>query len=645
MAEGSLESLAETEARWPSPKNATLIVPEGNPPAFVTTRTPARSIRSLPDHLVNQIAAGEVIDRPASALKELIENALDAGARSITVELRAGGTHRISVADDGAGIPASDLPLAIARHATSKIVSLDDLERVASYGFRGEALASIASVARVQIVSRPAGAASAHRISVDGGAVGDVEPCAGSEGTRITVAELFFNTPARRRFLKSEATEYAHCLEVVRRLALANPEVAFELGHNERVTLRLAATVDRVQRVSEITGEAWMGAARTVLAEAGPARLEGHVLSPQAQVPGRDHQHLFVNGRWVRDRVVLHALRDALRDQLHGGAAPSFVLWLTLDPLAVDVNVHPAKTEIRFRDAQAVHQLVRRVITEAFALTAAQTEPASAAEALLGRAAPVTTAGGGALQGFPPPQSAIPPHVPRYAPGDLSRDRPAPGIAEAALRYAFALPASGAEPWADSDADPPLGFALAQLHGIYILAQNRTGLVLVDMHAAHERIVLERLRAQAIDRVEAQQLLLPHALAVTEREVATALEHRAFLEALGFDLSASGPASLTLRSVPALLADAEPERLFRSVLRELADFGVSHEVAAFRDRLLSTMACHGAVRANRRLSLPEMNALLRDMEATERAGSCNHGRPTFYQLSLADLDRLFHRGD
>lgn len=610
--------------------------------------TLARPIRSLPDHLVNQIAAGEVIDRPASALKELVENALDAGARTIAVELRAGGTHWIAVADDGAGIPAADLPLAIARHATSKIVSLDDLERVASYGFRGEALASIASVARVQIVSRPAGAASAHRISVDGGVAADVEPCAGSAGTRITVAELFFNTPARRRFLKSEATEYAHCLDVVRRLALANPEVAIQLTHNERVTLRLGATADQVRRVSEITGEAWMGAARTVLAEAGPARLEGYVLSPQAEVPGRDHQHLFVNGRWVRDRVVLHALRDALRDQLHGGAAPSFVLRLTLDPLAVDVNVHPAKTEVRFRDAQAVHQLVRRAITEAFALTAAQTAPASAAEALLRQSAsPSTFAAPAAPQSFLAQQPAMPLHVPRSALGDLSRDRPAPGIAEAAARYAFALPPSGTEPEAaaPAEADPPLGFALAQLHGIYILAQNRAGLVLVDMHAAHERIVLERLRAQTTERVEAQQLLLPHVLAVTEREAATALEHRAFLEALGFDLSASGPASLTLRSVPALLADAEPERLFRSVLRELADFGVTRQVAAFRDRLLATMACHGAVRANRRLSLPEMNALLRDMEATERAGSCNHGRPTFYQLSLADLDRLFHRGE
>lgn len=642
--------MAGSAAHGPSPKNAAPIVPDGNSPAFVTTMTSARAIRSLPDHLVNQIAAGEVIDRPASALKELIENALDAGARSIAVELRAGGTHWISVADDGSGIPAADLPLAIARHATSKIASLDDLERVASYGFRGEALASIASVARVQIVSRPPGTASAHRISVDGGVAGDVEPCAGSAGTRITVAELFFNTPARRRFLKSEATEYAHCLEVVRRLALANPEAAFQLTHNERVTLRLAATADRVRRVSEITGEAWMGAARPVLAEAGPARLEGHVLTPQAEVPGRDHQHLFVNGRWVRDRVVLHALRDALRDQLHGGAAPSFVLWLTLDPLAVDVNVHPAKTEIRFREAQAVHQLVRRAITDAFALTAAQTAPASAADVLFGRSASTSAfvAGRAAADREPSrplmaQQPEIPLHVPRYAPGDLARDRPPPGVAEAAARYGFALPPVATVPTAE--ADPPLGFALAQLHGIYILAQNRAGLVLVDMHAAHERIVLERLRTQATDRVEAQRLLLPHVLTVTEREAATALEHRAFLEALGFDLSASGPASLTLRSVPALLADAEPERLFRSVLRELADFGVSREVAASRDRLLATMACHGAVRANRRLSLPEMNALLRDMEATERAGSCNHGRPTFYQLSLADLDRLFHRGE
>ncbi|MFN3629540.1 MAG: DNA mismatch repair endonuclease MutL [Casimicrobiaceae bacterium] len=611
-------------------------------------------MRSLPDHLVNQIAAGEVIDRPASALKELLENALDAHARTIAIELRAGGTHWISVADDGAGIPAADLPLALARHATSKIVSLDDLERVASYGFRGEALASIASVARVQIVSRPAGAASAHRIRVDGGVIGDAEPCAGSAGTRVTVAELFFNTPARRRFLKSEATEYAHCLEAVRRLALANPEVAFQLTHNERVTLRLAAAAVRVQRVGEITGEAWLGAARAVLAEAGPARLEGYVLSPQAEVPGRDHQHLFINGRWVRDRVVLHALRDALRDQLHGGAAPSFVLWLTLDPLAVDVNVHPAKTEIRFRDPQAVHQLVRRAISDAFALTAAQMQPVSAVDVLLGRtpAASARVAARALTESDSPripeeAQAAMRLPLAREASSDISGDphvvRPAPGVAEAVARYAFGLPSTVQAPGVETE--HPLGHALAQLHGIYILAQNRAGLVLVDMHAAHERIVLERLRAQATERVEAQQLLLPHVLTVTEREAATALEHRAFLGAIGFDLSASGPTSLTLRSVPALLAEAEPERLFRRVLHELSELGVSSEVAAFRDRLLATMACHAAVRANRRLTLPEMDALLRDMEATERAGSCNHGRPTWYQLSLADLDRLFHRGE
>jgi DNA mismatch repair protein MutL len=444
----------------------------------------------------------------------------------------------------------------------------------------------------------------------------------------------------------------------VRRLALANPGVAFQLTHNERVTLRLSATSDRVRRVGDVVGEAWLGAARTVHAEAGPARLEGHVLRPQAEVPGHDHQHLFVNGRWVRDRVVLHALRDALRDQLHGGAAPSFVLWLTLDPLAVDVNVHPAKTEIRFREAQAVHQLVRRAITDAFALTAAQAAPLSAADALLGRSAlasafaaqdaPVDRAPQRPLTARQSAMSLQMPSVgaryaPPYPPNDARTDRQVSGVAEVAARYAFGLPPSGTEP--EAEADHPLGFALAQLHGIYVLAQNRAGLVLVDMHAAHERIVLERLRAQAAERVEAQQLLLPQVLTVTEREASTALDHRTFLDALGFDLSSSGPTSLTLRSVPAVLVEADPEQLLRSVLRELAEFGVSREVAALRDRLLATMACHAAVRANRRLSLPEMNALLRDMEATERAGSCNHGRPTYYQLSLADLDRLFHRGE
>ena len=632
--------------------DAGAIVPEPRVDAASSATVVAalRQIRALPDHLVNQIAAGEVIERPAAALKELLENAVDGGARAIDVTLRAGGTALIAVSDDGCGIAADELPLALARHATSKIASLDELEAVASYGFRGEALASIAAVSRLALSSRPANAPTAQRLRSEGGQTQPIEPVAARSGTTVTVAELFFNTPARRRFLKSEATEYAHCLEAVRRLALARPDIAIALTHNDRAALRWPAAAWPA-RLAAVLGDDWLAAAARIEAGAGPLQVSGYVLKPNQRVNHRDAQYLYVNGRWVRDKVVLHAIRDALRDQMHGGATPAFVLRLTLDPRAVDVNVHPAKTEVRFRDAQAVHQFIRRAVeralsgaagSEASGAPGAEAAPSSAAQRLFGEHLSSTPTTRAASPPYPRSQAlafgvaeraaqqffAPFDHVARSAPSDTP-DAPVAPRAE--------LPHEEREPY-------PLGFALAQLHGVYILAQNAAGLVLVDMHAAHERIVFERLKAQATGALATQRLLIPCVVAASEREVAAAEAHRDALLGLGFDLSLGGPRALTLRSVPALLADAEPEALLRAVLAEFDLLGASNAVDARREELLSTMACHGAVRAHRTLTTTEMNALLRDMEATERAGQCNHGRPTWYQLTLRDLDALFMRG-
>ncbi|MBL8312012.1 MAG: DNA mismatch repair endonuclease MutL [Burkholderiales bacterium] len=616
-----------------------------------------RQIRTLPDHLVNQIAAGEVIERPAAALKELLENAVDGGARAISVDLAAGGAALITVSDDGRGIAADELPLAIARHATSKIASFDDLESVVSFGFRGEALASMASVARLAIVSRPAGAASAFRLKAEGGQAGAPEPVSARVGTTVTVAELFFNTPARRRFLKSESTEYAHCLDAVRRLGLARSDIALQLTHNGRAVHRWPVQA-WPERVAAVLGAEWLQHAVAIEADAGVLALDGFVLTPNSAVPNRDAQHLFVNGRWVRDRVVLHAVRDALRDQMHGASAPAFVLRLRLDPRAVDVNVHPAKTEVRFRDSQAVHQFVRRAVERALGGTAAAQTPPSAAQKLFGdrvaatgdlETAPVAQGVSALSHGSAAPGSS------RYSPRAATLDF---GVSERITQYFFAPAAAVADdaaapgasnslsapPAALPDMDHPLGFALAQLHGVYILAQNANGLVLVDMHAAHERIVYEGLKMQSAGALATQRLLIPSVLNASEKEVATAEAHRDTLTALGFDVSITGPRSLAVRSVPTLLADAAPEALLHGVLAELDELGVSALVESRRDELLSTMACHGAVRANRALTTAEMNALLREMEATERAGSCNHGRPTWYQLTLKELDALFMRG-
>ena len=633
---------ASTAASTSGSGHPNAILPEPAPAlAFETVLTVAepRQIQILPDHLVNQIAAGEVIERPAAALKELLENAVDGGARAIEVELVGGGAVLMQVVDDGRGIGVAELPLALARHATSKIASFADLESVTSFGFRGEALSSIASVARLSITSRAQGASSAFRLKAEGGQNEPSEPVSGRLGTTVTVAELFFNTPARRRFLKSEATEYAHCLDAVRRLGLARSDIALQLTHNSRAVHRWPVQAWPA-RVAAVLGVDWLNAATAISADAGLLAIEGFVLKPNSTVPNRDAQHLFVNGRWVRDKVVLHAIRDALRDQMHGGAAPSFVLQIKLDPRAVDVNVHPAKTEVRFRESQAVHQFVRRAVDRAMSGNAATQPAVSAAQKLFGDQ-PVAE---------PPvnlPVGESAPAQASFASYTSYQARPAVGVSERVAQYFFtpqgeAATARAANPLPATEF--PLGFALAQLHGIYILAQNVAGLVLIDMHAAHERIVYEGLKSQVTDAVATQRLLIPSVINATEKEVGSAETHRDALQQLGFDVSIVGQRALTLRSVPTLLADAAPEALLHSVLAELDELGVSAMIESRRDALLSTMACHAAVRANRSLTVTEMNALLREMEATERSGLCNHGRPTWYHLTLKELDALFMRG-
>ena len=602
-----------------------------------------RVIRTLPDLLISQIAAGEVVERPAAALKELLENAIDAGATQIDVDLAAGGVKRIRVVDNGAGIAREELALAVARHATSKISMPTDLEAIASFGFRGEALASIASVSRLALASRAQGRPHAWRIEVEGGTVGAVAPAALAAGTTITVQELYFNTPARRKFLRTEATEWAHCDEAFRRIALSHPEAGFTLQHNGRVAQRLTAGGRRA-RIEALLGDAFVLHAALVDEEAAGVRLTGFAVRPAFAAQGPNAQYVFVNGRFVRDRVLSHALREAYRDVLHHERQPAYALWLTLDPRRVDVNVHPQKTEVRFRDSGAIHQFVRHAVERALATTAAEQPAVSAAERLGIAAARLPPYGHSApLDAGPPAAAGLPVWTPSQRGFDLPAGEPAGFYARLFGPRDAAAPPLPEHANGDDDAHP-LGFALAQLHGIYILAQNRHGLVLVDMHAAHERIVYEKLKNAMTGRVPVQPLLVPATFAAEPLEMATAEENSATLDALGFSMAALGPATLAVRGIPAPLADADPAALARAVLHDIREFGGSQALAARRDELLSSMACHGAVRAHRSLAVPEMNALLREMEATERAGQCNHGRPTWYHLTLGDLDRLFLRG-
>jgi len=578
-----------------------------------------RSIRILPDPLVSQIAAGEVVERPASVVKELVENALDAGAARIDVRLEGGGIKRIVVADDGFGIARDELPLALARHATSKIASLTDLENVASLGFRGEALASIASIAQVTLTSRTAEASNAFTLD---GESGTIEPAAGSVGTRIEVVDLFFKTPARRKFLRAENTELAHCVTQVERVAAAHPQVEFNVSHEGRALLALPpATL--AARTFKLLPEAFATAQREVVRQAGAVVLRGWVGLPTAARARADAQYFYVNGRFVRDKVLGHAARAAYADVLHGQSQPMYALFLDIDPHRVDVNVHPTKSEVRFRDSQAVHQFVMHAVADALA-PAAQTPAALAADAL----APAAGTRFDALRGE---QSAL--GIAQPVADYLAM------LAPDALRSGITTAPAAAED------DLPLGFALAQVSGIYILAQNRAGLVIVDMHAAHERIVYEKLK-RALDarEVPQQRLLIAQVFGADALDVATAEEHADTLAAIGLDLAPAAPNQLALRALPALLADADGAQLSRDVLRDLREHGGGRVLTEHRNELLSTLACHTAVRANRRLTVDEMNALLREMEATERADQCNHGRPTWIQLSIGDLDKLFLRG-
>ena len=600
-------------------------------------------IHKLPEVLINQIAAGEVVERPASVLKELMENSLDAGSRAIEVALAQGGVKQLRITDDGCGIDKDDLALALERHATSKIASLEDLEAVGTMGFRGEALAAIASVARTKITSRAQGAAHAWRITER---EREPAPAALNGGTVIEVEDLYYNTPARRKFLKSEGTEFGHCDDVFRRIALARPEVGFQLAHNGRVSLRLAAG-DAQRRVREVLGDDFMANCREVLAENGSLRLSGFAALPAYARANRDAQFFYVNGRFVRDKLIQHALREAYADILHGARHPAFVLFLDLDPAGVDVNVHPAKTEVRFREGRAIHQFVFHGLSRSLAV------PVQAAS--LASAAPVTASYGG-----PTEQIRLAVEEPRHhsqearsdfrgEAGDFQRAadfRPTrfpsasfnPAALERLAPQAPALPAS------EAGGAAPLGYAIGQIHGVYVLAQNTHGLVLVDMHAAHERILYEQLKHVLDGSPGVQRLLIPAVFNASQTEIATAEEQAETLTRMGFDVAAAGPSELAVRSVPALLGRANITELLRALLAELRDFPASDGIAARRNELLATMACHGAVRANRQLTLPEMNALLRDMEATERADQCNHGRPTWTQLSMAELDKLFMRG-
>jgi len=571
----------------------------------------------MPETLISQIAAGEVVERPASVLKELLENSLDAGATEIGVALVEGGVKQIRVTDNGSGIAKDDLPMAFARHATSKIATLEDLEQVRSLGFRGEALASIASVARVGLASRAADAARGFVVRAEGGAVGIVEPAAQPQGTAVEVGDLYYNTPARRKFLKSEPTEFGHCEEVFTRAVLSRPGVTFTLKHNDRVVARLAPG-DAAKRVEAALGAEFARSMRTVAAN-GALNISGFAGSPAYTRAARDAQFVYVNGRFVRDKLLAHALREAYRDVLHGERHPAYVLFLEIDPRAIDVNVHPAKIEIRFRDPRAVHQFVFHAVAKGLSGTAAETPAAIA----------MPVAEGHAL-------------TPRAY-------QPALGLAQPVAKYTAMFAERPSTVTAPGDIDaadaPPLGFALAQLHGIYILAQNREGLVLVDMHAAHERILYEKLKAALDSRaMNTQKLLIPSTFHADSVDVATAEEHGATLNQLGFDVTAISPFALAVRAVPSMLADADASGLARALLRDIREYGASRVLTERRDELLGTMACHGAVRANRALTIPEMNALLREMEETERSGQCNHGRPTWFQMSLADLDKLFLRG-
>ncbi|MDP3816335.1 DNA mismatch repair endonuclease MutL [Pseudomonas sp.] len=618
-------------------------------------------IQLLSPRLANQIAAGEVVERPASVIKELLENSLDSGAKRIEVDVEQGGVKLLRVRDDGGGISPDDLPLALARHATSKIRELEDLEQVMSLGFRGEALASISSVARLCLTSRTADAEQAWQVETEGRDMQPrVQPAAHPVGTSVEVRDLFFNTPARRKFLKTEKTEFDHLQEVIKRLALARFDVAFHLRHNGKTVLGLHEAPDeisRARRVASVCGPAFLEQALPIDIERNGLHLWGWVGLPTFSRSQADLQYFYVNGRMVRDKLVAHAVRQAYRDVLFNGRHPTFVLFLEIDPSVVDVNVHPTKHEVRFRDGRMVHDFLYGTLHRALG----EVRPEDQLAAPAGINEMVRPTGQAAGEFGPQGEIGLAASLLESAPSASVWRSPGAGYqgarpeaalpaaeAQGAYREFFAplVPAVAAPslPVAQGDI-PPLGYAIAQLKGIYILAENVQGLVVVDMHAAHERITYERLKvAMASEGLRGQPLLVPESIAVSQREADCAEEHGEWFQRLGFELQRLGPETLAIRQIPALLKQAEATRLVQDVLADLLEYGTTDRIQAHLNELLGTMACHGAVRANRRLSLPEMNALLRDMEHTERSGQCNHGRPTWTQLGMDDLDKLFLRG-
>ncbi len=585
------------------------------------------SIRLLPELLINQIAAGEVIDRPAAALKELLENSLDAGANDIDVQLESGGIKLLHVQDNGRGIEKDELPLALMRHATSKIATLDDLQGVASMGFRGEALASMAAVAQLALSSRTANDAHGWQVDAMDGAISESAPCSHSPGTRVKIRELYFNTPARRKFLKSESTEFAHCEEAFKRIALSRPDAAFSLQHNGRTIWQMPAQSLKA-RINALLGDEFAQYAVFVDRQVANLRLQGLASLPAYSRSSRDAQYFFVNGRFVRDKVASHALRQAYQDILHHQRHPAYVLFFELPPEQVDVNVHPAKSEVRFRESQGVHQFVFHALQDALSTPVAEKQPA----------------------------------IPTEEKTTYAWQRPMPLHAEPLALYDAMFGRKDSEPKAQADGPNesafeanslspapkvahPLGYALAQLLGIYILAQNQHGLIVVDMHAAHERIVYEKLKASLdTERIAMQPLLIPVTFSAEALDIATVEAEREILARLGFDIAPLSPTTLAVRAMPVLLKQADAETAAREILHELREYGASRALTERRDELLATMACHSAVRANRILSIPEMNAILREMESTERAGQCNHGRPTWFQVTIKELDAMFMRG-
>lgn len=591
-------------------------------------------IAALPDTLISQIAAGEVVERPASVVKEVLENAIDAGAQAITIRLEEGGCQRISIQDDGSGIAHTELHLAIQRHATSKITSLSDLESVASLGFRGEALASIASVSRFSITTRTNEDDHAWQIQVNGGqTMGAVSPSSGPIGTTVDVQDLYFNTPARRKFLKSSATELGHCLELIRRIALSRPDIGFAIWHNGKVIERWASC-NIEQRVDAILGQEFQHSKIALEHMSGPLTVRGFVSKPTSSRARADQQYSFVNGRFVRDKVIQHAIRSAYQDVLHGDRQPMVVLSLEIDPQLVDVNVHPAKTEVRFREGGAVHQFIYKAIQHALGTAAGHSLESSTQYTPSYGFTQTADTGPTNYQWADRVNSSINQKLPLSQSNKTEIDK---------LFIQLNHRSTDQQAQATND-DLPLGHALAQIHGIYILAQNKFGLVLVDMHAAHERVLYEKLKEDLASGIKVQQLLVPVVMHASELEVGKAQEHRATLNQLGFDVATLSPTQLAIRTIPTLLQKADPIGLVRNLLNDLDSTGSQAVVDAAQHERLATQACHAAVRAHRLLTLTEMDALLRQMEQTERADQCNHGRPTWIQLSIQDLDKLFLRG-